>query len=246
MQIATGGNMLNFGFWTAQYNDPVSAQNNMSMVFGDLAELSSATRVIDVGSGLGAPSKLWCDNFPNLDLSCVNINFSQLLFSDSKENTASVNATSTHLPFVDASVDRVLALESAQHFKPLRDFILESKRILMKNGLLVIAMPVTGVDSSLRKLGLLNFTWSSEHYTLDYLKNLIVLAGFNICDEKLIGSSVYEPLANYYQQNRSILKKSILKNYPKYVENILFKSIQKMKKSSEEKVIDYVLLKCRL
>ena len=246
MQIATGGNMLNFGFWTAQYDDPISAQNNMSMVFGDLAELSSATCAIDVGSGLGAPSKIWCDNFPNLDLNCVNINFSQLLFSDSKENTESVNATSTHLPFADSSVDRVLALESAQHFKPLRNFVLESKRILMKNGLLVIAMPVTGADSSLRKLGLLNFTWSSEHYTLDYLKNLIILSGFDICDEKLIGSSVYEPLANYYQQNRPVLKKSILKNYPKYVENILFKSIQKMKKSSEDKVIDYVLLKCRL
>ena len=32
----------------------------------------------------------------------------------------------------DNSVDRVLALESAQHFKPLSDFLSESKRILTK------------------------------------------------------------------------------------------------------------------
>ena len=53
------------------------------------------------------------------------------------------------------SVDRVLALESAQHFKPLVDFILESKRVLIKSGLLVMAVPITVGDSSLGKLGLL-------------------------------------------------------------------------------------------
>jgi hypothetical protein len=92
----------------------------------------------------------------------------------------------------------------------------------------------------------LKFTWSSEHYDLDYLKNLLTLHGFSISSEKLIGSNVYEPLADYYVNNRTSLKKLILKNYPGYVENILYKSIQKMKKASEERVIDYVLLKCTL
>ena len=45
------------------------------------------------------------------------------------------------LPFNDNSVDRVLALESAQHFKPLSDFIVESRRVLIKSGFLVIAIP---------------------------------------------------------------------------------------------------------
>jgi hypothetical protein len=38
----------------------------------------------------------------------------------------------------------------------------------------------------------------------------------------------------------------ILKDYAPYVEKILNKSLQKMKKASEEKIIDYVLLKCHL
>ena len=67
-----------------------------------------------------------------------------------------------------------------------------------------------------------------------------------MCSEKLIGSNVYDPLADYYLLNRPKIKKSILKHYPQYIENILFKSIQKMKKASEEKIIDYVLLKCSL
>jgi hypothetical protein len=55
---------------------------------------------------------------------------------------------------------------------------------------------------------------------------------------------VYEPLADHYANNRSTLKKSILEYYPPYVEKILFKSLQKMKKASEEKTIEYILLKC--
>jgi len=245
MHLATGGSMLNFGYWSSKHTDPISAQNNMCTIFGDLAELSSGKHVVDVGSGLSAPSLLWRDNFPNLYLYCVNINYKQLIFSGHQNNIEFINSTSTKLPFDNDSVDRVLALESAQHFKPLSNFISESKRILMKNGLLVLAIPIT-TDSSSGKLGLLKFTWSSEHYDLDYLKNLISSHGFNICSIELIGSNVYEPLADYYFANRTQIRKSILKHYNQYVENILFKSIQKMKTASEEKIIDYALIKCRL
>jgi len=246
MQLATGGSMLNFGYWSSKHIDPISAQNNLCTIFANLAELSSGKHVVDVGSGLSSPSKLWRDTFPNLNLYCVNTNFKQLSFSGRQRNIEFVNSTSTKLPFVKNSVDRVLALESAQHFKPLSDFIFESKRILTKNGLLVFAIPITTINSSIGKLGILKFTWSSEHYNMDYLKNLLSSSGFTICDEKLIGTNVYNPLADYYDTNRIELKKLILKHYPRYVETILYKSLQKMKKASKEKIIDYALIKCRL
>ena len=246
MQLATGGSMLNFGYWSKNHTDPISAQNNLCSVFADMAEMSSAKQIIDVGSGLSAPSKLWRDRYPEIQLYDVNINFKQLSFSGIEKNIEFINSTSTKLPFTSASVDRVLALESAQHFKPLSDFISESKRVLKKSGLLVMAVPITLENPSIGKLGLLKFTWSSEHYSLDFLKDLIVSHGFLISEEKLIGSNVYDPLADYYMKNRDELKMSILKNYSSYVEKILFKSMQKMKKASEEKIIDYVLLKCHL
>ena len=246
MQLATGGSMLNFGLWSKDYTDPIAAQNNLCAVFADMAELSSATHIVDVGSGLSAPSRLWQDAYPDIRLYDVNIVFEQLAFSGRQKNIEFLNSTSTKLPFADSSVDRVLALESAQHFKPLADFVSESKRVLKKHGLLVIAIPVTTGTSSFRRLGLLKFTWSSEHYTVDYLKNLLLSFGFTISEEELIGSSVYEPLADYYLEHRPHLRELILKNYAPYVEGILFKSLQKMKKASEEKIIDYVLLKCHL
>jgi len=246
MQIATGGTMLNFGYWSSQHLDPISAQENLCHIFGNLSELSTAKNAIDVGSGLSAPSKFWRDAFPNLKLYDVNINFRQLCFSKHQKNIQFLNSTSTKLPFMNNSVDRVLALESAQHFKPLDDFIVESKRVLIPSGFLIMAVPITISDVSLGKLGLLKFTWSSEHYSLDHLKNLLTSNGFKIIDEKLIGSNVYDPLADYYVENRKTLRNKILEHYPGYMEKILYKSLLKMKKASQEKIIDYVLLKCIL
>ena len=57
---------------------------------------------------------------------------------------------------------------------------------------------------------------------------------------------MYDPLADYYIENREQLKKSILQKYPNYVENILYKSINKMKDASEKRIIDYALLKCTM
>ncbi len=246
MQIATGGDMLNFGYWSSKHLDPISAQENLCSVFGKLSELSTAKNAIDVGSGLSAPSKLWHESYPDLKLYDVNINFKQLSFLKQHENIQFLNSTSTKLPFLDNSVDRVLALESAQHFKPLDDFIKESKRVLISSGFLVMAVPVTVGNPSFAKLGLLKFTWSSEHYDLTYLKSLLTSNGFKITDETLIGSNVYEPLADYYVENRKILSNNILEYYPGYMEKILYKSLLKMKKASQEKIIDYVLLKCVL
>ena len=246
MQLATGGSMLNFGYWNNENSDPISAQKNLCSYFGKMAELETAKTIIDVGSGLSAPAIYWRNNFENLSISCVNINHSQLLYSGSQRNIEFINSSSTKLPFSKNSVDRVLALESAQHFKPISEFISESKRVLSDSGLLVLAVPVTLNTSSISKLGILKFTWSSEHYSLKQIRHVITLGGFTISEEKLIGSSVYDPLADYYLQKRNQLKELILQKYSPYVETLLFKSIQKMKKASKEKIIDYALLKCHL
>jgi len=246
MQLATGGSMLNFGYWLDGTSDPISAQKNLCSYFGKMAELENAKNVIDVGSGLSAPAIFWRNNYEKINLFCVNINYDQLSFSGPQRNIEYLNSTSTKLPFADNSVDRVLALESSQHFKPLGDFITESKRILKKNGMLLLALPVTLHNTSITTLGILKFTWSSEHYELKYVQNLVNSLGFTISDEELIGKNVYAPLADYYIENRNKLKKLILQKYPNYVEQILYKSILKMKKASEQKTIDYVVLKCRI
>jgi SAM-dependent methyltransferase len=175
------------------------------------------------------------------------------------EKLSFVNATSTALPFADNSVDRIIALESAQHFRPISEFFMEANRVLEKNGILVTAMPITHNQERLRgnnifsgmlslislffKLGVLKFSWMSEHYDLDFIKSQMSNAGFQSKEIKLIGPHVYEPLSKYYIQNREKLQNAISKEYPSYVEKILYTSILKMNELSEERVIDYVIIR---
>ena len=102
---------------------------------------------------------------------------------------------------------------------------------------------MTTKNVNLKKLGILAFTWSSEHYSKDFILN-VASKKFHIVKKIQIGSHVFEPLADYYIKNRKKLRQIISLSYPSYVENILFKSILKMKSMSCERLIDYLLIKC--
>jgi len=250
MQLATGGDMLNFGYWEDNDMSPITAQNRLCDITGSMAELDSAKSLLDIGSGLSSPAMKWSSLYPNIEISCVNINYDQLQVAKNllKEKSSyyqiyGINSTSTMLPFAKNSIDRIIALESAQHFKPFKHFIFESNRIIKKNGILTFAIPVTTKNTNLKNLGILTFTWSSEHYSKDFIINTIS-EKFHVVEKIQIGSHVFEPLADYYIKNRKKLRHVILMHYPTYVENILFKSILKMKSMSREKVIDYLLIKC--
>jgi cyclopropane fatty-acyl-phospholipid synthase-like methyltransferase len=240
MTLATGGRMLNFGCWTGKAKTPIEAQEKLCDIVGEMAELASAKTVIDVGSGLGAPASHWKSMYEQLDVSCVNISFEQLLQMD---RLSKINATSTALPFANEFADRVIALESAQHFKPLSQFCREAARVLKHAGVLAVAIPVAITPPSLSKLGILSMTWSSEHYQLGFVEAAIRDAGLDIVETRPIGQSVYVPLADYYEQNRPRLRPMIMQEYPGYLEAILNRSMRKMKDVSEKGIIDYVLIK---
>ena len=266
MHITTGGNMLNFGYWDDKIQNPLQAQYTLSTMIGEFASLQTARRLVDVGSGYSAPAIQWNSQYTFLKILCININLQQLkiaaalnsnsqtlksLRNNDNNNIFHINATSTMLPIRNNSVDRVIAFESAQHFKPLIQFIQESNRVLERSGLVVLAMPVITNASNLLslplfvKLGILSVTWASEHYKLEYVKSMIKTHGFEIKDIQYIGSNVYGPLASYYIENREKLKNMIVREYPKFLETILYKSLLEMRAASRHGLIDYVLLKAK-
>jgi cyclopropane fatty-acyl-phospholipid synthase-like methyltransferase len=271
--------MLNFGYWTQSTTSPIEAQIELCNLVGKFANLKSAKKVIDIGSGFCAPAMLWQTMYYNLDIVCVDVNLKQLataleipittatiaktdlfyVVNKNVERTKSislVNAAATRLPFAINSVDTLVALESAQHFKPLTAFLRECRRVLTPKGLLVVAIPVLGRKLSnesiilqLAKLGILYFTWASEHYSLDNIKSAMAIEGFEIQDIEHIGHGVYEPCANYYIQNRQILRQRLKTKTDaksliiEFVERIIYISALKMKDSSQKEIIDYVLIK---
>lgn len=249
MRSATGGDMLNFGLWESNDVSPVLAQKNLCTVFGRMANLQKGQVIVDVGSGFSTPALLWSREYLPSSITCVDINFGQLRGAkndkqEDAERMGFVNATARILPFGNESVDRVLALESSQHFRPFGDFVSESFRVLKKGGLLAMAIPVVTKPTSVMDLGVLAMTWSSEHYTAEYVQSAITQAGFSIRETQRIGSHVYDPLADYYVKNRDALKPRILQHYPGYVEKILFNSLRKMKHVSQNRIIDYLLVTC--
>lgn len=262
MSITTGSNMLNFGYWSDGINNPIKAQENLCNIIGKLAELESAKTLLDVGSGLSSPALFWKNEYSLLEIYCININYPHLIFANKlkeqffvekninrnfKSDISLFNSTAIKLPFKKESIDRIIALESAQHFKPFIDFIRDVKYILKKEGIFIIAIPVTknflSPIQNLVKLGILSFTWASEHYVLKDILEMLSHENFNIIEIQNIGEFVYTPLSEYYIKNRKILLKKITSEYGSLLEYILFKSLVKMDKLSKAKIIDYVLIK---
>ncbi len=244
MEVSTGGDMLNFGYWDNSTLNPIDAQKRLCTMMGDVAQISSAEMIADVGSGILGPAKIWISHYPLLQIFSVNVNFSQLA-SVENVNISKFNSTARMLPFSNSSLDRVIALESAQHFKPIGDFFSESYRVLKDDGILALAIPTATDDSSLSNLGILKFTWSSEHYSQKNILDEISKNGFKVIESTDIGKNVYLPLAQYYIHNREELRKKILSRYSKYVEKILFESMKKMQSASENDLIGYSILKCK-
>ena len=250
MQLATGGNMLNFGLWDKSDVSAAKAQNRLCDVVARLAELDSGKSLLDVGSGLSSPAIRWTESYPDIEIWCVNINYLQLQAAKnylrkkkSSPAICEINATSTMLPFSKKSMERIVALESAQHFRPFENFISESSRVLKKDGILTFAIPVAKKNLNLINLGILTLTWASEHYSKNFVIRM-TSKKFDIVEKMEVGQDVYDPLVDYYVKNRRNIQKMLLKQYPSYVENILYKSLLKMKKASREKLIDYLLIKC--
>ena len=176
-----------------------------------------------------------------------------------------VNATATCLPFSDSFADRIIALESAQHFKSFLEFIRESHRVLKKTGSIVLAIPVRTspelggmsrikILNSLRNLkvlGILSITWASEHYELARINSIISQEHFVISDMLRIGKSVYIPLTDFYIKDRKEFRKNVLGKHSSFLkkialditERIVYRSALKMKQLSLSGDIDYVLIK---
>ncbi|MDC0241453.1 class I SAM-dependent methyltransferase [Candidatus Nitrosopelagicus sp.] len=244
MEVSTGGDMLNFGYWDNSTPHPTDAQKRLCQMIGEMAEISAAEVIADIGSGILGPAKIWSSQYPSLQISSVNVNFSQLA-SVNPGHISKINSTARMLPFSNSSLDCVIALESAQHFKPIGDFFSESNRVLKDDGILALAIPTAIDNSSFSNLGILKFTWSSEHYSQKNIVNELSKNGFEIIESNDIGKNVYSPLAEYYINNRSELQKKILSRYSKYVEKILFESMKKMQSASENELIGYLMLKCK-
>ena len=245
MRLAAGGSMLNFGCAQAGPYTPAGAQRALCAEFAGLARLGPGQVVVDVGSGYGSPAASWCDAHGPCRIVCINTSLGQLRGSERRPAIDRANASAARLPLRDGSADRILAFESAQHFRPLSSFVAEARRVLRPGGMLALALPVMarGGAAETARLGLLALTWSSEHYSADAVMSALD-GGLAVSECRMIGPRVYGPLADYYEENRAAMRERILQRYPGYVEDILRRSLGRMKAVSGGGIIDYMMVAC--
>lgn len=247
MKLATGGDMLNFGYWNNGCKDPLQAQVQLCQLMVDAADIKSNQVVLDVGSGDNGPAMLWHDLMNPIEIVCVDISRRNHCQLGSTSNLNLLEASAHSLPLKDNSVDRIVALECAQHFRPIRKFLTDAFRIIKKGGMLGLAVPGIKEDRlnwiDKRDLGLLNITWPSERHNLLALPTLLESIGFHGIEVQFIGKNVYVPLADYYSSHRDNIRTSVIPQYSPFVEHVIFKSILTMKKIAENDIIDYAIIR---
>jgi ubiquinone/menaquinone biosynthesis C-methylase UbiE len=274
--------MLNFGYWLKNSNDPVKAQHELSAIFSKFAKFDTVEMIADVGSGFSAPAIQWRSEYPHLKILCIDINYMELntarkmvIFPPSNPSHTSsdrislINASSAMLPFGKEKLDMIVAFESAQQFQSIAKFLEVSRAILKPDGLVVLAIPVIDLKSLemgknqnvsivkkmrlMKKLGILYFSWASQHYDIDTISISIRNHGYQVQEFQQIGHQVYEPLAEYYVRNRANIRNRLIQSFSSYkqriffevVEYLVYRSALKMKDLSINGILDYVLIRAK-
>ena len=190
--------------------------------------------------------------------------------SSSSDRISLINASSSMLPFRKNKLDMIVAFESAQHFQSIDNFLEVSRSILKPGGLIVIAIPVIDLKllekgeenqnisivkklKLVKKLGILYFSWASQHYDIDTISRSITNHGYQIEEFQRIGHQVYEPLAAYYVRNRENIRRRLIQSlttykqrlYLEFVEYMVYRSALKMKDLSRNEMLDYVLIRAK-
>jgi ubiquinone/menaquinone biosynthesis C-methylase UbiE len=138
------------------YDDLIAAQARLNDRLLDLSALQDGMRVLDVGCGLGGTLASVATRFQGMDLIGLNIDPEQLEIARHHVRPGANNrcdwilGNASSLPFADASVDRILAIECVFHFPSRQGFFAEVARVLKPGGVLVLSDFTTA--ASLRQL----------------------------------------------------------------------------------------------
>lgn len=200
---------INMGYW-AEASHYDQACRDLALKLGQLAELGPHDQVLDVGCGFGEQDMLWMQHFAPREITAISITPLQIAAARRQQRHPRLHflvADATHLPFADASFDKVLALESAFHFQTREGFFAEARRVLRPGGLLVLAdsLPYQTPKGLLAKArvwamgGMWQVPLANQYSPADYQTRL-QSAGFELLDWQDISEQVWLPFKRFAQQ----------------------------------------------
>jgi ubiquinone/menaquinone biosynthesis C-methylase UbiE len=166
------------------------------------ASLAENKVVLDVacgtGYGVGYMVEKGAAEVVGVDISMAAVDYAQERLS--RNNKASfICADAIRLPFADNAFDIVVSFETIEHIRPYRKFLIECRRVLKENGLLICSTPNRKIFSPSLAKPINTFHvkefWPEEFYRL--LRRCFAgITLYGQCDVKLADNSVDR--TNYY------------------------------------------------
>ena len=140
------GRHVHWGYWAnpakadGSVEDFAIATENLCQRVYKTTNVKEYDRLLDVGCGFGGTIASLNENFQNLDITGLNIDARQLdrarreVCPSANNKIAFVQGDACQLPFADASMDIVLAVECIFHFPSREVFFQEVRRVLKPGG----------------------------------------------------------------------------------------------------------------
>jgi len=177
---------MNMGYWRENPRSLDEACEAMARFFGDFAELGIQDRILDAGCGFGDQDIYWAAG--NAPQHITGINISQVQVESAQQRVSELGlqdrisihlASATDIPFSEGSFNKVVSLESAQHFGTREDFFREALRVLTPGGWLYTTDIIPMPGATLGKVAMQMMALNPDNlYPRDHYRQKLTAAGF--------------------------------------------------------------------
>lgn len=205
--ISAHSTYLNLGYWPDERTTLPEAGDALADALADVAGLAPGQTVLDVGVGFGDQDLRWAARLDLARLVAIGLTDAHLAFGtrrarerglDRRVEFRRMSATDIADGFAPATFDRVLALESAFHFRSREDFFRQAHTVLRPGGVLALAdiVPISvvpGTDDPLRLTLFSGMQPVENWYGIDEYRDRLACAGFDGIETTSIRERVFVP-----------------------------------------------------